>query len=185
MRPVPPHAVVDESAVAQIEQQLEDAESSLQELLDAGYHDLDGAQPALAEYLASEVSGRGSELAQSLGYFLVVTVFLSFREAFAGRLASVQSEDMRVAIETLSADEELRAQSPNEVLDSDDVVAMGQPVVLRFVQHHVQEAVNQSDDDADLEDIDRIYRAVLVEVIALSHAIEPAGGTGPGREDLA
>ena len=67
---------------------------------------------------------------------------------------------------------------PTEALDSDDVVAMGQPAVLDFVQHHVEEAIEQAEGDVELTELDHVYRALLVEVIALSHAV-----TGPRGED--
>jgi hypothetical protein len=88
----------------------------------------------------------------------------------------VDEISLQLAIDTLSADEELRANDPTEVLESDDVVAMGQPIVLNYVQHHFDEALAQADDDVDLEAFDVVYRAILVEVIALSHAVRSPGG---------
>jgi hypothetical protein len=173
IRPVPKYAVVGEAAIAALELSLED-EQGLQAALDSGYRELDRRQPALASWIAEEVSERSDELAQSLGYFLAVTVYLAFREAFPTRLAEIDESALGVARDTLSTDEQLRANDPLEVLESDDVVAMGQPVVLEYVQHHLTEALEQAGDAADLEELDRIYRAILVEVIALSHAV-----TGP------
>lgn len=182
---MPHYAVVDEDSVDAIERALAEADGELQDLLDAGYQDLDEEQPALAAFLASEVSRRQAEIAQSVGYFLAVAIYLAFREAFEDRLLTVDDDALRAAAETLAADEELRASDPNEVLESDDVVAMGQPVVVRFLQHHLQEAVSQSQNDSDLEDLDRIYRALLVEIIALTHAVGPTGGATPPSEVLA
>jgi len=182
---VPPYAIVDENAVGHLEESLAANQDALQEMLDTGYRELDRQQPTLAQYLAAEVSGRSDELAQSVGYFLVVAVYLAFKEAFPTRLGSVDQDALRAALFSLETDEELRAEDPREVLDSDDVVAMGQPAVLEFVQHHLQEAVEQSGEDASLEDLDRIYRAVLVEVIALTHAVSSPTGSPPGSEVLA
>lgn len=180
---MPKFAVVDEQSVDAVEQLLEDDDEDLQETLDSGYRELERKQPVLGSWLAEEVSHRSDEMAQSLGYFLVVTVFLAFREAFPTRLGSVDEGGLRMALDTLEADEELRAQDPMEVLDSDDVVAMAQPALLDYVQHHLQEALAQAEDDADLEDMDRVYRAILVEVIALSHAV--LGPPGHVNEVLA
>lgn len=184
LRPVPDWAVVDERAIALLEETLEEpGDDKLQQTLDNGYRELDRRQPVLAGFLGEEVSGRTDELAQSLGYFLVVTVFLAFREAFPTRLEEVDHGALQAAIDALEADEELRADDPSEVLDSDDVVAMGQPVLLRYVQHHLQEALEQAGDEANLEELDRIYRVILVEVIALSHAvIAPTGEQAAGND---
>lgn len=180
LRPVPTHAIVDEQSVEAIEETLGDAEESLQQTLDRGYAELDRKQPALAGWLADEVSERADELVQSLGYFLAVTVYLAFAEAFPRRLREVDGGALQMALDTLAADEELRANDPSEILESDDVVAMGQPALLAFVQHHLEQALAQAGDDMDLTDLDRVYRAVLVEVIALSHAVEsPSGHVGP------
>lgn len=177
---MPGYAVVDDSSVEAVEELLGDGSDDLQELLDRGYRDLDRQQPVLGQWLAEEVSSRRDELVQSLGYFLSVTVFLAFREAFPRRLGTVDPGTLEIALETLAADEELRAEDPTEVLDSDDVVAMGQPAIVGFVQHHVQQALEQADEDVDLHDLDRVYRAVLIEVIALSHAVSsPTGRADP------
>lgn len=176
LRPVPRWAMVDELAIDSLEEHLGDGEDRLQQVLDAGYREMDRLQPFLAEWLASEVSSRKDELAQSVGYFLAVTVYLAFREAFPTRLELVDELSLKLAIDTLSADEELRANDPTEVMESDDVVAMGQPIVLGYVQHHFDEALGQAEDGVDLEAFDVIYRAILVEVIALSHAVRSPDG---------
>src|SRR5690606_13264201 len=113
--------------------------------------------------------------------FLAVAVYLAFREAFPRRLDEVEGDMLRLALETLEADEALRAEDPSEVLDSDDVVALGQPSLVEFIQHHLQEALQQGGEDADLGELDRVYRAVLVEIIALSHAVRSPTGE---REEM-
>lgn len=173
---MPPWAVVDDLAIDALEDSLGEPEENLQETLDTGYREMDRLQPDLAEWLAGQVSSRKDELAQSVGYFLAVTVYLAFREAFPTRLGTVDGSALHLAIETLDTDAELRANDPTEVFESDDVVAMGQPSVLSYVQHHFDEAVAQADGEADLEAFDVVYRAILVEVIALSHAVRSPNG---------
>jgi hypothetical protein len=168
---------VAEDVVDRVEERLSD-EETLAEALDAGFRDLDRLQPALAGLLAERVASRKDELAQSLGFFLFVAIFLVFREAFPTRLTEVDAEAVAAAVDSLEADEALRSDDPNEVIDSDDVVAMNQPAVLRFVQEHLQEALDVMEDEADLDALDEVYRALLVEVIALSHAVTP-----PARHD--
>jgi len=178
LRPVPRDAVVGEHFVQLVEAQLDAHEDDLQGVLDRGYAELDRRQPALSDWLAEQLADGNDELVQSLGYFLVITVYMAFREAFPTRLEEVDERSLQLALETLSVDEELRANDPTETLDSDDVVAMGQPAVLDFVQHHVEEAIEQAEGEVELEELDHVYRALLVEVIALSHAV-----TGPRGED--
>lgn len=185
LRPVPKFAIVDEHVIEGVESSLDEEDEALQEALDRGYADLDRRQAAISAWMAEELSGTKDELVQSLGYFLVVTVYLAFREAFPTRLQEVGDDDLRMADATLEADEELRADDPTEILDSDDVVAISQPALISFVQHHVHEALDQSEGEIDLEQLDRIYRALLVEIIALSHAVaSPTGQVGPSRDAL-
>lgn len=183
LRPVPAFAVVDDHIVEGVEATLDDEEDALQDALDRGYADLDRRQAALSSWMARELSGTQDEMVQSLGYFLVVTVYLAFREAFPTRLHEVGDDDLRMADATLEADEEIRAADPTEILDSDDVVALSQPALIAFVQHHVHEALDQSEGEVNLDQLDRIYRALLVQIIALSHAVaSPSGEVGPSRD---
>ena len=184
LRPVPRYAVVDEQAMGALEQTLEEEEEGLQQALDSAYHELDRRQPVLAQWLAEQVADRSDEMAQSLGYFLAVTVYLVFREAFPTRLGEVDAGGLHIALETLAADEELRANDPTEIFNSDDVVAMGQPVVLGYVQHHLEEALQQAGDDADVAELDLVYRAILVEVIALTHAVTAPAGQQNARDEV-
>ena len=182
LRPVPAWAVIDENAISSIEDALgEDTdeggtESELQTALDAAYREMDRLQPVLARFLAEEVAEREDDLAQSVGYFLIVTVHMAFREAFPTRMRAIDEAGLQFAIDTLDADEELRKDDPAEMMESDDVVAMSQPALLHFVQHHLEQALEQAGETPDLSAFDQIYRAVLVEVVALSHAVAPPDG---------
>lgn len=176
--------MVDDVAIANVEEQLGEEGEELQQSLDATYREMDRKQPALAHYLAEQVSRHSDDLAQSLGYFLVVSVYMAFREAFPTRLSEVDETRLRLAIDMLAADEELRANDPAELLESDDIVAMGQPVVLHFVQHHLEQALSQAGEEADLDAFDEIYRAILVEVIALSDAVRSPDGTKTGGDEI-
>lgn len=183
IRQVPKFAVVDEAAVESVEEQLDVDDDAIQGVLDGGYRELDRRQPALSAWLAEEVSDREDELAQSLGYFLAIAIYLAFREAFGARLGEIDEHGLALALETLSMDEELRASDPADTLTSDDVIALGQPVLIDFIQHHMREAIEQAGDEVDVESLDRVYRAVLVEIIALSHAVLPPDGEGTKHLD--
>ncbi|MEM9071264.1 MAG: hypothetical protein AAGE52_22350 [Myxococcota bacterium] len=186
LRPVPTYAVVDPHTLQELEASLDDGDDTLQDLLDRGFTEFDRRQATMAEWLSDQLARTHDELVQSLGYFLTVTVYMAFREAFPTRLTEVDDSALHIARATLSADEELRAADPTEVLDSDDVVALSQPAVIHYVQHHVDEAIEQADGEINLEELERVYRAILIEVIALSHAVaSPTGQIGPSREMLA
>jgi hypothetical protein len=185
LRAVPAWAVVDEVAVSAVEETLGDEGEELQNALDAAYREMDRLQPPLARYLAEQVADQGDDLAQSVGYFLIVTVHMAFREAFPTRLRPVDEAAVQMAIDTLDADEELRKDDPTEAMESDDVVAMTQPALLHFVQHHLEQALEQAGEQPDLAAFDQVYRAVLVEVVALSHAVEPPDGVAPPSAGLA
>jgi len=186
IRPVAPHAVVDDASVSRVEAAL-DPDAGLEATIDRGYRELDRTQPTLAHFVSEAIAAQDDDVAQSLGYFLAVSVYLLFREAFPTRLVEIDADALSAAIDALQTDEALRAESADEVLESDAVVAMGQPAVLDFVQHHVREAVDVAGARADLAQLDDIYRLVLIEVIALSQCVTPPAGDplGPGSEVLA
>lgn len=186
LRPVPEYATVSEHAIDALEFELEGHGEALQDALDIGYRELDRDQPTLSDWLSERVSECSDEMVQSLGYFLVVTVYMLFREAFPRRLTAVDESNLLMARDTLEVDEELRAHDPHEVLESDDVIGLSQPLVLDFIQHHIQEALEQTEGEIDIEALDSLYRALLVEVIALSHAVaSPSGVVGPEPSALA
>ncbi|MDH5492829.1 MAG: hypothetical protein OEY14_12825, partial [Myxococcales bacterium] len=115
LRPVPPYAVVQESFVAELEDDLGEEGEELQEKLDRAYRELDRRQPALAAFLAAELAMGDDELIQSLGYFLSITIYLLFGEAFPRRLREVSEEMIHMASEMLAVDEQLRADDPSEI----------------------------------------------------------------------
>lgn len=177
LRPVPTFARVEPDTVADVERVLEDSDD-LQDALDRALDDMESAHPALSQWMSSALEEVGSELCQSVGYFLSVSVFMMFRESFGSRLGHVRAEAVGLAVATLETDEALREADPAEVLQSDDVIALGQPVVMEYVQHHVREALDQAEDgDVVIEDMERVYRALLVEVIALSHSVTAPDGS--------
>lgn len=183
---MPAHAVVEAHVLEELEASLDTGDAPLQDLLDRGFSELDRRQVALAEWLADILARTRDELVQSLGYFLAVTVYMAFREAFPTRLTEVDQSALNIARATLSADEELRAADPTEILDSDDVIALTQPALVHYIQHHVDQALDQGEGEVDLDELERVYRSILIEVIALSHAVtSPSGQLGPSPEMLA
>lgn len=177
IRRPPGWAVIDEDTLAGIEERLDIEGMDLQSLLDAGYAEIDREQPILSAWVADRVAACHDELAQSLGYFLVITVFLAFKDAAGSRLKQVDEEKIAFAEVLLETDEELRADDPLEVLESDDIIAIGQPALVEYIQHHMTEAVGQAEGEPPVEEFDYVYRTLLIEVIALTESIAPPPGS--------
>lgn len=171
LRRPPAWAVISEETLADIEQRLDVDGMDLQSLLDAGYAEIDSEQAILSAWVADRVAACHDELAQSLGYFLVITVFLAFKEAVGARLAQVDEEKIALAEVLLETDEELRAEDPLEVLQSDDIIGIGQPALVEYIQHHMTEAVGQAEGEPPVEEFDFVYRTLLIEVIALTESV--------------
>lgn len=188
IRPVAPHAVVPQAAVDEIEADFSRAED-LEGRVDRAFHELDKQQPAMARYLAREVDRVSDETAQALGHFLGVAVHGAFVAAFGTRLRSVDDRVLETAIASMDWDEELRRGAPDEVLESDDVVAIGQPHLVAFVREQLEAALEADEDgdppDVDLEAVDAIYRAILVEIMAFSQVVAPPRGVTTSAMGLA
>ena len=75
------------------------------------------------------------------------------------------------------------------MLESDDVVAMGQPHLVSFVRDQVEAALEPDEDgeaaDVDLDAVSAVYRAVLVEILALGQAVSPPRGVTVTQRFLA
>jgi hypothetical protein len=91
-------------------------------------------------------------------------------------MEQVSAESISATQELLTLDEELRQKDPLEALDSDDIIAMEQPGLLDFVHEYVNATLESNAAHIDVDDVDTIYRIVLVEILSLSYAVNrPAG----------
>lgn len=175
IRPVPPYARVSEAALESVRQALAEDEDDAREQLDEAFERFEREQPCLAAHIADVLADTNDETALALGYFLVLTVWLAFDHAHGSLLDEVSAESISATQELLTLDEELRDADPEETLASDDVVRMEQPALLAFVHENLDAAMDNQD-DLDDEDVDKIYRVVLVQVLVLSYAISrPVG----------
>ncbi|HVJ94018.1 MAG TPA: hypothetical protein VM580_29715 [Labilithrix sp.] len=187
IRPVPPYAVVGRDILDQVEEELADGGLGARSELDGAFERFERTQPALAQRAADILARPLDETALALGYFLTIAVWLAFERAFGRRLCEV-SEDERVAADAaLELEEQLRATHSHEPLELEDVMAIEQPSILAFVNEHVDAALEPQDGDeseVDVDDVHIVYRNVLVQTLALSHAVTSTAGTRP-RELLA
>lgn len=176
IRPVPEFAKVPESVLVRLEDDLTadlDESDGSGAMLNEALERFERDQPVLADHMADRVGRHRKEPTLGFGYFLMLAVYLSFERAFPGELEPVTELVLESVEEALSLDEEIRMADAAEVVESDDVIAMEQPHLLKYVQDHVDAALEAHADDVDVDDVHAIYRSVLVEVLALSYCVRP------------
>ena len=179
IRPVPRYARLPESSIRSMEATFSAADGRAQQLARASYERLTAQQPALTAYLARKLSASLDDTALALGHMLALAVYVGF-ESFAGSaLRSLTPEAVAAADLALSADEELRRSDPRDALDSEDIVAIDQPALVAFVNEHIERTLEQHADVVDVDDVDVVFRVILVEIVALSHAVAPPPGYAP------
>ncbi len=183
IRPVPAYAQVPARALSDVEERLADDDMDSRQRLDDAFARFEQSQPALAERIANALSGAHDETALALGYFLTLSVWLAFDAAFGAELKEVGETELNSVEEAFSLDEQLRLSDPAEALDTDDVISMEQPHVLSFVNDHIDAALDANGHEADVDDVHAVYRVVLIEVLALSYAVQaPSNWTMPATE---
>jgi hypothetical protein len=183
LRPVPRYARLPESSIRSMEATFSAADGRAQQLARASYERLTAQQPALTAYLARKLSASLDDTALALGHMLGVAVYVGF-ESFAGNaLRALTPEAVEAADLALSADEELRRSDPRDALDTEDIVAIDQPALVAFVNEHIERTLEQHADVVDVDDVDVVFRAILVEIVALSHAVAPPAGYAPLAEE--
>ncbi len=187
IRPVPPYAVVSRPVVEQVERALGQEGDAADRELEQWFERFEKTQPAVAAHINQVLSRPLDETALALGYFLSVAVWIAFDRAFRGRLTAVSEDALAASDAALTLEEELRAKHTDEPLELDDVMAIEQPAVVAFLHEHVDAALDASADgkDVDVDDVHLVYRAVLLEILALSHAVEAPQGTKTREELLA
>ncbi len=179
IRPVPSHAVVPREAVDSVEAELEGADD-LEARIGHAFRELDTAQPSLSSFLRNELDAVSDDTASALGQFLGVAVHQAFVEAFGQRLRAVEENSLSSTRATFDWDEELRRGAADEMLESDDLVAIGQPHLMSFVREQLDAALEPDEDgdapDVDLDAVSTVYRTILIEILALGQAVTPPRG---------
>lgn len=179
LRPVPAHAVVTQEAVDTVESDLGD-HGDLEAHIVRSLRELENTAPALAQYLAQELDPIHDETANALGQFLGVVVHRAFAECFGQRLMKPEASQFDTMRAMFDWDEELRRGAADEALESDDVVAIGQPHVVAFVREQIEASLEPDEDgepaDVDLDAVSAVYRVVLVEILVLGQCVAPPRG---------
>lgn len=187
IRPVPPYAVVGREILEDVEEELAEGRLGAKSELDDAFERFEQTQPALARRAADILARPLDDTALALGYFLTIAVWLAFERAFGGRLAEVSEDERSAAEAALELEEQLRASHSREPLELEDVMAIEQPGILAFVNEHVDAALEPDEADprdVDVDDVHVVYRNILVQTLALSHAVASTSGVRP-REMLA
>lgn len=175
IRPIVPRARIPAEVLSEVESFLGEDEGLTEERLTETFQTFETSQPHLSVYIGRRLARTRDDVAMALGYFLTLAVWMAFDRAHGGELGLVDDMALQSVEEALSLDEELRGQDPTDGIESDDVVAMEQPDAIRFVQEHIEAALDVNAGDADVDAVHRVYRLVIVEVLALSYAVMPPG----------
>jgi hypothetical protein len=121
-----------------------------------GFERFYAEQGSLARYLSDRLSLSLDESALALGQML--------------------ADAVAAADAALGADEELRRSDPMDALDSEDIVAIEQPALVAFVNEHIGLTLEKHAGSIDVDHVAVVFRAILVEILALSHAVLPPPG---------
>ncbi len=188
IRPVPSFARIREEALRAIEEDFTDDERGHQ-AIQAAFARFSDVQPQLSAGVQRVLDRPLDDMASALGHFLAVAVWLAFDREFGARLLEVTLDGWRATEDALALEEELRSGGGARDVDLDDVLAMAQPQVSSFIHDHLEAALGIAvipDDDAcgpceppsetahrDVGDLRLVLRTILLETLALSHAVRP------------
>jgi len=172
IRPVPAFARVTAGTVDKVrESLLSDSDEEVEAGLDEYFDDFEQAQPALYAAVSGTLEEPMDETTRALGYFLSLVVWLAFQDAHGRALKSVSTDEIRGTTELLEFDSQLRAEDPTDPLETDDVITMLQPALMQFVHEQIQAALEDQGSSANLDELQGVYKVLMVELLSLSYAV--------------
>jgi hypothetical protein len=183
IKPIPRHARVPQSVVAAACGKLATLDARAERLVREGHERFSVEQPAVARYLIERLPPSLDGVALALGRMLSVAVFLAFEALPTGVLRAVSADTVASADVSLGADEELRRADPMDALETEDIVAIEQPALVAFVNQHVGLTLQKHAETVDVDHVAVVFRAILVEILALSHAVSPLEGFSIGPDE--
>lgn len=161
---------------------LSGGDGQAQALAREGLERLSREQAQLARYLLERLEQPLDEAALELGQLLAVSVFMAFEATPDAALSASSADAVAAAEASLAADEELRRSDPMEALESEDIVAIEQPALVAFVNEQIGHTLEKHAGSIDVDHVAVVFRAILVEILALSHAVVPPAGYSPPRD---
>ena len=189
IRPVPGYAIVPAPSLRHIEEELAREANHGPASMDVAFERFEATQPEVAARIQEVLERPLDETALALGYFLSIAVWLAFERAFAGRLGEVSADAWSATVDALTLEEDLRKTDAAEPFELEGILTREQPDVRAFVHEHMEAALetgipNDDDgceDDAPpvevlMDDVQLVYRTILLETLALSHAVKPSEG---------
>jgi hypothetical protein len=171
---VPAYARVAQMTVETVAKRVWRSGTTVDKLLAGSFRRMEQRQPALAAFVAFELSELASAPMQSIAYRLSVLVYGAFEEAFGPRVGRVELTDINRALSRLVADSELRSEWVPGNTYSEDAIAVGQPALIARLRAEVDRAVAHQP-ALDWENLDRFYESLLAMVVVMTHAVTPAG----------
>lgn len=144
--------------------------------LDEAFEDFEEQQPVVASHVGQLLSRPLSEPAMALGFFLSLSIWLAFEHTHGAAVQCVTSEELHSTEELMSFDEGLRLEEANESLETADVIGMEQPALVEFVHEHMAATLDLRNSKVTPDEIQLIYRTVLIEILALSYAVQAPHG---------
>jgi hypothetical protein len=181
IKPVPRYARVPASAVAAARALLAGPDELGRVSDRERFERLRLSQQGLACYLRSRLSPALDSTARALGHRLAVVVCQAFESTPGLRLRPLTEDAVAAADAAFGADEALRRNDPMDALDSEDIVAIEQPALVAFVNEQVSRVLEQHAGSVDVDHVALVFRAILVEILALSHAVAAPPGTRAGE----
>jgi hypothetical protein len=186
IRPVPSFARIPHYALEHVRKELLGGGVGVHDGLDDAFKDFEEQQPVLASYVGQILSRSRNEATIALGFFLSLSIWLAFSRTHGAAVQMVAEEDLHSTLEHFILDENLRMDEPQDPLETVDVIAMEQPALVEFVHEHMDATLELKHTVVNPEELQLIYRNVLVEILALSYAVRaPLGTTVSNSEVLA
>lgn len=176
IRQVPTYARIGAGVLDRVREELLVTSEESEEALDEAFEEFEIAQPVVYGHVTRQLEDPLGETARALGYFLSLAVWLAFQEGHGRSMKAVTKDELRATAELLAFDTELRKSEPGESLETDDVIRMEQPELMQFIHQQIQATLDGAGEPMDAEDLQTVYRMVLVELLSLSYAVKaPAG----------
>lgn len=176
LRPVPRYARIPKHRLLHVTDLLSGDDQDTHNRIDDAFERFEVEQPALSAHVSQVLGEPLDETAVALGYFLAIAVWLAFDATHGTAISELSADAVQATVEALVLDEELRRSDPIEALETDDVIAMEQPEVVEFVNEQIDAALETHTDEIDIDDVNVIFRMILVEVLALSYGVQRPEG---------